>query len=253
MPHAARARRPLARLAPGAAAAVLLLAGCSGLDPAPDDDPAGSGDPTVYTIAPDGRVLDMLVSPNMEGDCNHGLSILVMKRELLMSMVGDCVSRNMFNFKRDFLQRNVKNYRIYGYEFEGTVLTMCSMNAYFEANMTLMLPKVRAEIFNPARPIYTKVRDDMPARYGLGAVVSNSIIADGCVVEGTVDNCVLFRGVKVEKGAHLENCVVMQDAVIGANCRMNYVVVDKDVQIKEDRSLMGFQSYPVYISKGAVI
>ena len=215
--------------------------------------PAGSGDPTVYTIAPDGRVLDMLVSPNMEGDCNHGLSILVMKRELLMSMVGDCVSRNMFNFKRDFLQRNVKNYRIYGYEFEGTVLTMCSMNAYFEANMTLMLPKVRAELFNPDRPIYTKVRDDMPARYGLGAVVSNSIIADGCVVEGTVENCVLFRGVKVEKGAHLENCVVMQDAVIGVNSRMNYVVVDKDVQIKEDRSLMGFQSYPVYISKGAVI
>ena len=215
--------------------------------------PAGSGDPTVYTIAPGGRVLDMLVSPNMEGDCNYGLSILVMKRELLMNMVGDCVSRNMFNFKRDFLQRNVKNYRIYGYEFEGTVLTMCSMNAYFEANMTLMLPKVRAEIFNPARPIYTKVRDDMPARYGLGAVVSNSIIADGCVVEGTVENCVLFRGVKVEKGAHLENCVVMQDAVIGANCRLNYVVVDKDVQIKEDRSLMGFQSYPVYISKGAVI
>ena len=83
--------------------------------------------------------------------------------------------------------------------------------------------------------------------------MSNSIIADGCVVEGTVENCVLFRGVKVEKGAHLENCVVMQDAVIGANCRMNYVVVDKDVQIKEDRSLMGFQSYPVYISKGAVI
>ena len=103
--------------------------------------PAGSGDPTVYTIAPDGRVLDMLVSPNMEGDCNHGLSVLVMKRELLMSMVGDCVSRNMFNFKRDFLQRNVKNYRIYGYEFEGTVQTICSMNSYFEANMTLMQPR----------------------------------------------------------------------------------------------------------------
>ena len=215
--------------------------------------PLGLGDPSVYTIAPDGRVLDMLISPNMDGECNFGMSILIMRRDLLMRMVSDCVSRNLFNFKRDFLQRNLKDYRVFGYEFEGCARAICSMNSYFEANMSLMLPKIRGELFNPNRPIYTKVRDDMPARYGLGADVGNSIIADGCVIEGSVQNCVLFRGVKVEKGARLENCVIMQDSVVGANCRLSYVVVDKDVMIKEDRSLMGFQSYPVFISKGAVV
>ena len=116
-----------------------------------------------------------------------------------------------------------------------------------------MTPKVRNQLFNPERPIYTKVRDDMPARYGLGSVVANSLIADGCVIEGEVENCVLFRGVKVGKGAKLSNCVIMQDSQIGANCKLNYVITDKDVVIKDDRSLMGFQSYPVFISKGSIV
>ena len=93
----------------------------------------------------------------------------------------------------------------------------------------------------------------MPARYGLGSTVSNSIIADGCVVEGTVENCILFRGVKVGKETRLENCVIMQDSVIESGCRLSHVIVDKDVIIREERSLMGFQSYPVYISKGSVV
>ena len=93
----------------------------------------------------------------------------------------------------------------------------------------------------------------MPARYGLGSNVSNSMVADGCQIEGTVENCVIFRGVKVGKGARLQNCVVMQDSVIGANCSLSYVITDKDVVIKDDRNLMGFQSYPVFISKGSIV
>lgn len=217
------------------------------------DIPQGFSNPTVYTVDPEGRVRDMVISPNTEGPCNYGMTMCLIRRELLMQLVADCVSRNLYNFKRDLLQRHLRDFKFYGYEFTGVVKTICSMNSYFEANMSLMLPKIRSELFNPERPIYTKVRDDMPARYGLGSSVSNSIIADGCVVEGTVENCVLFRGVKVGKGTRLENCVIMQDSVIEGGCRLSHVVVDKDVIIREDRSLMGFQSYPVYISKGSVV
>ncbi len=211
-------------------------------------------DASVYTIDPDSRVRDMLISPNTDGECNYGLGgMLLIKRELLIKIVADCVSRNLYNFKRDFLQRSLKNYRIYAYEFKGFTQMVCSMNSYFDANMVLMLPTVRAQLFNSDRPIYTKVRDDMPALYGLGSSVSNSIIADGCVIEGTVENCVLFRGVHVGKNAKIQNCVVMQDSSVGTNCKLNYVVIDKDVVIKNDRSLLGFQSYPVFISKGSVV
>lgn len=209
--------------------------------------------PSVYTIDPDGRVRDMVISPRQSGECNFGMSMLLMRRDLLIQMVTECVSRNLYNFKRDFLQRNIEKFRIYAYEFTGFAQNICSMNSYFEANMALMLPKVRSQLFDPNRPIYTKVRDNMPARYGLGANVSNSLVADGCVIEGSVENCVLFRGVKVDKGSKLENCVIMQDSEIGPNCKLNYVVIDKDVVIKNDRFLMGFQSYPVFISKGSVV
>ena len=215
--------------------------------------PARMSDPAVYTADPDGRVRDMLINPRTEGECCYGIGMMLIRRDLLIRLVTDCVSRNLYNFKRDLLQRNLSGYRVFAYDFKGFVKTICSAVAYFEANMALMMPAVRAQLFNPIRPVYTKVRDDMPARYGLGASVSNSLVADGCVIEGEVRNSVLFRGVRIGKGTVVENCVVMQGSSVRANCRMNYVITDKDVVIKNDRSLLGFESYPVFIAKGSVV
>ncbi|MCI9575075.1 MAG: glucose-1-phosphate adenylyltransferase subunit GlgD [Clostridiales bacterium] len=215
--------------------------------------PDKMSDPTVYSVEPDGQVKDLLINPKVDGACNYGLNMYLARRDLLIQIVDDCVSRNMYSFKRDLLQRNMFNYRYYAYEFSGYSRVICSPLEYYQANMDLMDPEIRTQLFNPKRPIYTKVRDDMPARYGLGSCLNNSLVADGCVIEGEVDNCVLFRGVKVGKGTKLENCVIMQDTVIGANCNLNHVIVDKDVLIKDDRSLMGFESYPVFISKGSVV
>ena len=215
--------------------------------------PSYSTNANVLTTSPDGRVVEMLIGPNVEGECNYGMNMYVMRRELLMKLVSECVSRNRYDFGREIIQQNLNNLRIFGYEFTGYSTIVGSVNSYFEANMALMLPKVREQLFDVNRPIYTKVRDDMPARYGLECKVVNSLIADGCVIEGEVENCVIFRGVHVGKGAKLKNCVIMQDTVIGANSNLNYVITDKDVVIQDDRTLMGFQSYPVFISKGSLV
>ncbi len=213
----------------------------------------GVSNPSVYTLDPDGRVRDMLIAPMSDGECSYGIGMMLIKRALLIKLVTDCVSRNLYNFKRDLLQRNIKSYRVFGYEFSGFTKAICSMGAYFEANMALMLPSVRSQLFRQDRPVYTKVRDDMPARYGLGAQACNSLVADGCVIEGEVRGSVLFRGVHVGKGSVVEDCVIMQDSEIRQNCRLSYVVTDKNVVIKDDRSLVGFQSYPVFISKGSTV
>lgn len=215
--------------------------------------PEKLSEPAVYTVDDDGRVRDMQVSPHVDGECCYGLGMMLIRRELLIRLAMDCISRNMYRFKRDLLQRNISGYRVYTYDFKGFARTICSGVAYFEASMALMDPDVRAQLFCPDRPIYTKVRDDMPARYGLGSVVSNSLIADGCVIEGEVHNSVLFRGVHVGKGTVVENCIILQDSVIQPDCRLNYVITDKNVQIRNDRSLLGFESYPVYIAKGSVV
>lgn len=207
----------------------------------------------VFTVDPEGVVRDMLIKRGSDADCNYGMGKYLISRKLLMDLVEECMSRNLYDFDRDLLQRRLKELRVYGFEFTGAAYPITSFGSYFSANMALMDPKVRSQLFQPDHPIYTKVRDDMPARYGLGSVVSNSIVADGCVIDGEVENCVLFRGVKVKKGACLRNCVIMQDSIIGENARLDYVVADKDVVFDNNRVLTGHQTYPVYVAKGSKV
>ena len=154
---------------------------------------------------------------------------------------------------RRLIQSSLGKYSIYAYENKGYCAAISSINDYFEFNMDLMKKEVRDELFNPQRPIYTKVRDDAPSRYGLTSNVKNSIIAQGCVINGEVENCVISKGVYVGEGAKLSNCIVMQDTKIGCNTNLNYVIIDKDVTIKNGRSLMGYDSYPIYIAKKSVV
>lgn len=185
--------------------------------------------------------------------CNLSMNIIVLKRELLISLINECTGRNKYNFNRDILQSNVSNYNIYGYEFKGFNKRINSMSAYFETNMCIMDKAIRDELFDSKRPIYTKVRDDMPARYGLESRVKNSLVGNGCIIEGEVENSVIFKGVRIGKKTKVSNCVVMQDTVIGENCNLNYIIADKDIKIMNERILMGFKSYPVYISKSSVV
>lgn len=209
--------------------------------------------PLVLNLDENNRVKELTVNPQVENICNYAMNMFILKRELLLQLLAECASHNLSNFKRDMLQANVLKLQMYGYRFSGFTQIISSMNSYFEANMELMSPKARAELFHPKRPIYTKVRDDMPAKYGLGASVKNSLIANGCVIEGEVENCILFRGVRIAKGAKVSNSIIMQDTSIGGNCNINYVIADKDILIKDERTLMGFRSYPVYISKASIV
>ena len=98
--------------------------------------------------------------------------------------------------------------------------------------------------------IYTKVRDSAPSKYADSAIVKNSLISDGCVIEGTVENCILFRGVKVGKGSVLKNSIIMQDTVIGSSVELDSVITDKNVVIRDRRHLAGCAELPFFIGKG---
>ncbi len=207
----------------------------------------------VYTVDPEGFVRDMLVKRGSDADCNYGMGIYLIGRKKLMELVQECMSRNLYDFDRDLMQRHLRELRVFGYEFIGTAYQINSFGSYFNANMALMDPKVRNQLFLSDRPIYTKVRDDMPARYGLGCSVTNSLVADGCMIDGEVENCILFRGVRIKKGAKLKNCVIMQDTVVGEGTRLDYVVADKEVVFESNRTMMGSQSYPVFVAKGSKV
>lgn len=203
-----------------------------------------------YTIRidEDGRVSEILSNDYRLGEQNLSMNIYVIDRESLIHLVHDAAVRGLVYFERDILARNLKLLNVHAYEFKGYAARISDMKSYFDENMRLLEPGSMEALFGGA-PIYTKIRDDNPTRYLEGSSVKNSLLADGCVIEGTVENCVLFRGCQVKKGAVVKNCVLMQDTVVEPDCDVEYVVTDKNVHITEGKKLTGTDTFPVFIAK----
>lgn len=179
------------------------------------------------------------------------LGVFVMRKSLLESLVADSIAYGRYDFYRDIIQRLCGNLNILGYEHKKIFLEISSVSGYMKENMRLLSEDVRKQIFD--NPVYTKVKDSVPAQYGTGAQVTNSIISDGCTIEGTVIDSILSRGVIVGRGAVVRNSIIMQNTEIMRNVTLNHVILDKDVIVRENRQLVGHETYPVVIEKKSII
>ena len=194
-----------------------------------------------------GRITDIHINPT-EGVQNLSMNYIVMERQLMIKLVSEAFSRGLPHFIRDVLWAQRKELNIHAYKYEGYISRIWSITSYFEENMKLLDDKNLDALFE-GNAIYTKVRDDNPTRYIAGAKVNNVMVADGCVIEGEVENCILFRGVKIAKGAKVSNCILMQDSVVEEGVKLEYIIADKEVTISAGKELKGTASYPVYIEK----
>lgn len=199
------------------------------------------------------RVIDIVIGQRPAAECDYGVGLYVMRKDFLMRMLDAAASRNQMHFERDILLRHMGEIRICGYRLPEYTIVISSLGSYFKASMEMLSAQVRQALFQPGRSIYTKVRDAAPAIYGLHASVSNSLVADGCFVEGTVRNSILFRDVRIARNAVVENSIVMQGAVICEKTSLNCAILDKDVVVKSGRVLSGADDYPLFISKGTVV
>ena len=186
---------------------------------------------------------------------NTYLSCFLIRRELLIDLVDRAVSGGLHHFTRELLAQMLreKRYRLVGYECPGRVWVVDSIASYYGTNMDFLSSENRAIIFSRERPVWTKLRDEMPAMYGPGAKVSNSLIADGCRIEGTVENSILFRGVTVKPGAVVRNAIVMQDSVIQRRAEIENAILDKQVNVQENSRLISSPTYPLVVPKYMVI
>ncbi|MGN0642530.1 MAG: glucose-1-phosphate adenylyltransferase subunit GlgD [Huintestinicola sp.] len=207
----------------------------------------------VLGIDDDGRVTNVLINPQISGECNIALNAYIISKPLLMSMVADGAAKGIYSFAKSILQAKCGDYKIMGYKHEGYFSRITSIKTYYDANMALLNTENRKMLFPDNAPVYTKIRDNPPAKFAIGAKVKNSIIADGCIIEGTVENSILFRGTKVGKGTVIKNSIIMQDTVIGQKCNLNCVITDKIVNISDQKILTGSANYPICIGKGAEI
>ena len=206
-----------------------------------------------YTLdVQDGRVTDIIINPKTLGVVNFGMNIHVVDRELLIDLINTAYLRGQVYFERDVLLKKIGDLNIQGYKFDGYVARICSIKSYFDENMRLLDDKNLDALFAGA-PIYTKIRDDNPTRYIQGAEVKNIMAADGCVIEGEVENSVLFRGVRVAKGSKVKNCILMQDTVVEEGANLEYLISDKNVKISAGKEMKGTDTYPMYIAKNHTV
>lgn len=206
------------------------------------------GEDLVLSIQEDGFLRDAFQSAEAKGEQDVYMNTAIFDRELLLRLVVDGVSHGKYTVG-EILQEQGRAHNVFCYKQEGWFYHMHNMVEYFLANMALLDEKVREELFLPERPILTKIRDQAPAKYGLSSSVKNSLVADGCIIEGTVENSVIFRGVKIGQGAVVRNSIIMQDTVVDDKAQLDYVILDKDVLIKDGRHLAGYLTYPVYVPK----
>lgn len=212
------------------------------------------GKSLYYTLAIDnGRVTKMYMNSKEPGVQNFSMNIYIIDRELLIDQINTAYVRGQVFFERDILAPQIGRLNVHAFRYDGYVARISSMKSYFDENMKMLDDANVHALFSAGNPIYTKIRDDNPARYINGAMASNIMAADGCIIEGEVENSILFRGVKIGKGARVKNCVLMQDTVIEAGASAEYAVTDKNVTITKGKDIKGTDTFPVYVAKYQVV
>lgn len=209
---------------------------------------------TVYKVSDSGRICDILLTPELSGTYSVAQNSWVMTRKMLLYLISEANTHGLEHFNKDILLANVGNMKIMGYHHSSYSAHISSLSGYVKYNMDMICKEKRDALFAvPSRPVHTKVRDSAPTRYGNGAIVKNSLIADGCDINGYVENSILFEGVKIESGSRVTNCIVMQNTIIESSSSLSWIICDKNVIIKSGRTLSADKSYPLYITKGKMI
>ncbi len=205
------------------------------------------------TTTSDGRVLDVLTYPSTAPEAAEFLSICILSKSLLLELIEDCTTHDVHTFTRGALLPRLGELAIHTYTHTGYVARFDSVRDYYDRSMDLLNPDVRRQLFLPDAPIRTKDRSDPSTYYSPDSKVTNSLIADGCVIEGEVENSIIFRGVVVEKGARIRNCVLMQGTTVHAGADLACAIADKNVKIGAGHRLIGNAAFPIAIGKNSIV
>ncbi|MDR1465512.1 MAG: glucose-1-phosphate adenylyltransferase subunit GlgD [Oscillospiraceae bacterium] len=199
------------------------------------------------------RVTQIRLSGAAEADTAYSLNIFILRKSLLERLIQEAAGRGDADFEREVIRPRLQSLRVHGAEVTDYARVIDSLQSYYDISMELLDPASRQAFFHPGRPIFTKVQDDMPTIYGLGSSVRNCLVADGCQIDGVAENCILSRGVRIEKGARARGCILMQGTYVGADTKLDCVITDKKVFLSSHKTLAGDPKFPVYLGKNIAI
>ena len=209
-------------------------------------------DATFFQLDESGRVTTTLCDPK-KPEGYHSLEIYILSKELLLRLVDECDAEDKISFRRDVLSGMCDKLNIRGYVFNGRAAQIRTVKEYYDRSMDLLDRRLHRELFAAIRPVRAKEDDEAPTYIAPETKCVNSMIADGCVIEGTVESSILFPGVTVEKGAVVRNSVLFKNVSVGANASVSHIIADKNVTIREGVALTGNENYPMVVAKNSVV
>jgi len=202
-----------------------------------------------------GKLVDIGVDYVAPADYLASMDIFVLSKKWLVKQIKEHIARNLFHMDRDLVlglwQKNAVSINVY--QFPGIAMYNESVEEYFTNSMALIDKNIRHDMFGYNHPVFTRVRDRVPTYYGENCAIDNCVVADGCMLEGNVENSILFRNVNVCEDAQVENCIVMNDTVIGEGAQLKYVILDKDITVRPGAKLCGTPTNPIIIKRGETV
>ena len=202
-----------------------------------------------------GEIDDLAVDYVAPGEYLASMDIFVLSKNLLKTLVQECIARNLYHMDRDLVLGSWQkgDISLHVYVFPGLALFNESVEEYFRNSLSLLDGRTRHDLFYYNHPVYTKVRDRVPSYYGEHSAVDNCIVADGCWLEGKIRGSVLFRQVTIKKDAEVDSCLIFNNSTVGENCQLKYAILDKDVVVRPGTQLIGTPAQPIIIKRGAVL
>ena len=180
---------------------------------------------------------------------NICMEIFLMKKEKLVDLIYKSARNINAGSFYNIIFNELYNLEIHAYRYQGFVFCINTISSYYRSNMKMLDADVSDALFRSDRPIYTKIKDEPPTLYVKGCRISNALIADGCVIRGTVENSVIGRYVEIEEGATVRNSIILQNIRIHRGAHLSNVIIDKNVDIDSGTELRGNERFPLVIEK----
>ena len=207
-----------------------------------------------YVLGPDGLVRGINLYRTSDGEGVPSLEGYIFNKDVLLGLMDRCRALNLFRFHADAMNLFLSaGGRMDVYMHHGYAAPIRSVDDYYEANMDMLCAEKRRQVFPADRPVRTKIHEEVSTYYGEEAVSHNCLVADNCIIEGEIENCIVFSGARIAKGARLKNCIVMRGCTVGENARLDSVIADKFTSFSAGTVLTGSDKLPMVVPKGTQI
>lgn len=202
-----------------------------------------------FRLNEEGIITDVKVNHGGRKRKSISLETIVCTKDVLLQVIENATKNSSLYSLKSYFENNPTDFKLVGYKYEGYLSCLNSLKSYFDTSMELIDNEVAKGLFSKDWPIYTKTNDSVPAFYSKAASVKNCLIANGCVVQGELENCILGRGVKIKRGAKLKNSVILPNAIIGEDSNIGYAVIDKSAHVKSVKDIVGDENNILYIKR----